>query len=220
MSDRMSFDQAAQELGLDADELYNLVSAGEINAKHDGDEITFGSDDVAAFKRSRETEPTVVLSETQAEVLELEIDDSPDLEVMSTEDTVLNIDSLLEDETGGGILEGGDDFGAEEIGEDTVLDTDGIDLDDSFDLTDDDTVAATGLDDLAVGSVSTPMQVVRKKPATAMSVLLMLTLLVMLGPAAVLINLMASSGGNYPDWISGGFMTALTPLVEAVVGLF
>ncbi|HIA27551.1 MAG TPA: DNA-binding protein [Planctomycetes bacterium] len=220
MSDRMSFDQAAQELGLDADELYNLVSAGEINAKHDGDEITFGSDDVASFKRSRETEPTVVLSETQAEGLELEIDGSLDLEAMSTEETVLNIDGLLDDESGGGILEGGDDFGSDAVGDDTVLDTEGLDLDESFDLTDDDTVAATGLDELAVGSVSTPMQVVRKKPATAMSVMLMLTLLVMIGPAAILINLMASSGGHYPEWISGGFMTMLTPLVEAIVGAF
>lgn len=145
MSDMLSFEEAMAELGLGRDELENLTASGELRGTHDDGEIRFKAEDVAALKASRESDPTMVLSDFDIG------DESPiDLDSISTDETVLNIEGLLEDEAEGttpvpgmGILEDEDEFNLDAIGEDTVLDTDGLDLDDDFDLgSDDDTVAA------------------------------------------------------------------------------
>ena len=102
MSDRLNFDQAAQHLGVSAEELQGLVSNQEIRAEHDGGEVYFSQQDLDAYKEGRSTEPTVVLSEDGGGMLE---DDGLELEDFSTDETVLNIEGLLEDD-GGSLLEG------------------------------------------------------------------------------------------------------------------
>jgi len=223
MSDMLSFEEAMAELGLGRDELENLTASGELRGTHDDGEIRFKAEDVAALKASRESDPTMVLSD-------FDIGDESliDLDSISTDETVLNIEGLLEDEAEGttpvpgmGILEDEDEFNLNAIGEDTVLDTDGLDLDDDFDLGSDDDTVAAGTDDtfLAAGGTQ-QMQVVRKKGSPAMVGLLVATMVIMLAPAAVLLNLMAGPNGVYPEWVSDSPLAMLNSLVESVLGIF
>jgi hypothetical protein len=215
MSDRVNFDQAAALLGMTTEELQGLVSNQEIRAEHDGGEVFFREEDIEAFQKSRSTEPTVVLSEsTEALVDE---GDGVVLEDLSTEETVLNIEGLLEDD-GAGILEGETELELGDVGEDTVLDTDELVLDDSFDFSDDETVGGTAGDDMLLTG-TTEMQLVRKRPSTAMTVALALTLLILLVPAAVLLNLI-NGDGAFPEWASDSTVSFMNGLVEAVVGAF
>ncbi|MEE2856086.1 MAG: helix-turn-helix domain-containing protein [Planctomycetota bacterium] len=211
----MNFDQAAAMLGISADELQGLVSNQEIRAEHDGGEVVFRQEDLESFQKSRSTEPTVVLSESTEGLLD---DGGLELEDLSTEETVLNIEGLLEDDGGDGILEGEVELDLGGVGDETVLDTDELSFDDSFDFSDDETVGETGADDLLL-SGATEMQLVRKKPATAMTVLLALTLLLMLVPTAVLLNLI-NGDGSFPAWASESAVGFMNGLVEAVVGAF
>ncbi|MGE4633459.1 MAG: helix-turn-helix domain-containing protein [Planctomycetota bacterium] len=215
MSDRVNFDQAAALLGMTTEELQGLVSNQEIRAEHDGGEVFFREEDIEAFQKSRSTEPTVVLSEsTEALVDE---GDGVVLEDLSTEETVLNIEGLLEDD-GAGILEGETELELGDVGDDTVLDTDELVLDDSFDFSDDETVGGTAADDMLLTG-TTEMQLVRKRPSTAMTVALALTLLILLVPAAVLLNLI-NGDGAFPEWASDSTVSFMNGLVEAVVGAF
>jgi hypothetical protein len=215
MSDRVNFDQAAALLGMTTEELQGLVSNQEIRAEHDGGEVFFREEDIEAFQKSRSTEPTVVLSEST----EALVDEGAGvvLEDLSTEETVLNIEGLLEDD-GAGILEGETELELGDVGDDTVLDTDELVLDDSFDFSDDETVGGTAGDDMLLTG-TTEMQLVRKRPSTAMTVALALTLLILLVPAAVLLNLI-NGDGAFPEWASDSTVSFMNGLVEAVVGAF
>lgn len=214
MSDRVNFDQAAALLGISAEELQGLVSNQEIRAEHDGGEVFFREEDIEAYQKSRSTEPTVVLSESSEGLLE---GDSVELEDFSTDETVLNIEGLLEDD-GAGILEGETELDLGGVGDDTVLDTDDLSFDESFDFSDDETVGTTGADDLLLTG-ATEMQLVHKRPSTAMTVLLALTLLILLVPAAVLLNLI-NGDGAFPEWASESAVAFMNGLVESVVGAF
>lgn len=215
MSDRVNFDQAAVLLGMTTEELQGLVSNQEIRAEHDAGEVFFREEDIEAFQKSRSTEPTVVLSESTEGLIEE--GESVALEDLSTEETVLNIEGLLEDD-GAGILEGETELDLGEVGDDTVLDTDELVFDESFDFSDDETVGGTAGDDLLL-SGTTEMQLVRKRPTTAMTVLLALTLLILMVPAAVLLNLI-NGDGTFPAWASESTVAFMNGLVEAVVGAF
>ena len=227
MSDMLSFEEAMSELGLGRDELENLTASGELRGIHESGEIQFKAEEVAALKRSRDTEPTVVLSESEVSPFDIG-DESPiDLESLSTDETVLNIEGLLEDDADGttpipgmaGILED-DELEIGSIGEDTVLDTDGLELDDDFDLgSDDDTVAAGTDDTFLAGGGTQQMQIIQKKGSPVMTGVLVATLLVMLAPAAVVLNLISSPEGTYPEWVSEK-LTVLNSVVESVLGMF
>ncbi|MGE4618415.1 MAG: helix-turn-helix domain-containing protein [Planctomycetota bacterium] len=214
MSDRVNFDQAAALLGISNEELQGLVSNQEIRAEHDGGDVFFREEDIEAYQKSRSTEPTVVLSESTEDLLDgggLELED------LSSEETVLNIEGLLEDD-GAGILEGETELDLGGVGDDTVLDTDELSFDDSFDFSDDETVGDTGGDDLLLTG-ATEMQLVRKRPSTAMTVLLALTLLILMVPAAVLLNLI-NGDGAFPEWATESTVAFMNGLVESVVGAF
>ena len=150
MSDFLSFKEVLSELGLGEDELNEVVSNGGLRGFREGDEVKFKREDITNLKKSRETEPTIVLSDTQADrVSGGEDEEIIDLDSLSTDETVLNIEGLLEDETegttpipGAGILESDDEIQIGAVGEETVLDTDDLDLGDDFELTDDDTILA------------------------------------------------------------------------------
>ena len=206
MSDRLNFDQAAQHLGVSAEELQGLVSNQEIRAEHDGGEVYFSQQELNTYKESRSTEPTVVLSEDSSGMLE---DDGLELEDFSTDETVLNIEGLLEDD-GSSLLEGETELNLGGVGDETVIDTDDLSLD-SFDFEAEmaDETGDTGSDDMLFAG-NTEMQLVRKKPATV------LTILCLLIPAALLMNLM-TGGGAFPEWGDHGAVNFMNGLVESIV---
>ncbi|MEM7166990.1 MAG: hypothetical protein AAF581_16120 [Planctomycetota bacterium] len=237
--DFISYQDALAELQLTEDELNDLVASGELRGFRDGDEVRFKHEDVANLKRSRETEPTIILSETQAEALG-DIDEDEiviDLDSMSTDETVLNIEGLLDDDTegttpipGDSFLEDDDDLeiggavaavgavGA--VGDETVLDTDDLDLDDDFDLDDDDDTLLADEDDtlaVGVGGGTRRMASVKKESHALWTVGLTVLLFLMLCPAVVLMNLMA---GTYPGWVDEGYLTILNGMIEAVLDMF
>ena len=231
MSEFMSHDEALAELSLTSDELNDLVARGELRAFRDGDDVRFKSEDITAMKKSRETEPTIVLSDTDEDSLSSFLEEEPiDLDSISTDETVLNIEGLLEDEAEGTTpipgadtlsLEDDDEIQIGSIGEDTVLDTDGIDLDDDFDFSDDDTLLDADEETLLAGaSAPRQVQMVRKQSHAGWTVAAAATLIVLLLPLAVLANLMSTPEGVYPEWVDKMGFTALNGLIEGILGLF
>ena len=231
MSEFMSHDEALGELSLTSDELNDLVARGELRAFRDGDDVRFKAEDIMAMKKSRETEPTIVLSDTDEDSLSSFLEEEPiDLDSISTDETVLNIEGLLEDEAEGTTpipgadtlaLDDDDEIQIGSIGEDTVLDTDGIDLDDDFDFSDDDTLLDADEETLLAGpSAPRQVQMVRKKSHAGWTVGVAASLIVLLLPLAVLANLMASPEGVYPEWVDDMGFTALNGLIEGILGLF
>ena len=64
-SERMSFDEACRELGVTEAELENLVAAGEIASLKEGDTLYFKKEVVRKFKKSRDSEPTILLADEE-----------------------------------------------------------------------------------------------------------------------------------------------------------
>src|SRR5262245_23170308 len=75
-TERMSFDEACRELGISEAELEQLVAAGEIASIKDGDTLFFKKDVVRKFKKSRESDPTILLADNDINLLDddMEID--------------------------------------------------------------------------------------------------------------------------------------------------
>lgn len=230
MSEFVSHEEAMRQLGLSADELSDLVVGGELRAIRDGDEIRFKADDIAGLRRSRETEPTIVLSDTQAEELTLPSEVPIDLDALSTDETVLNIEGLLEDETegttpipGADLLENdlleSDEISIGSVGDDTVLDTEDLDLDGDFDLTDDDTLLADDDDSLIAPGSARRVQMVRKRSHGWATGVLALTALIALAPCAILLNSLYVDGGQYP-FADDSLLFSLNSLVEGILGMF
>ncbi|MFN0058003.1 MAG: helix-turn-helix domain-containing protein [Planctomycetota bacterium] len=221
MKDYVSYEDAMSQLGLSEDELNELVASGQLRAIHDGDQIRFRSDDIGSVKKSRDTEPTIVLSDTQAEKLG-SLDQQPiDLDSLSTDETVLNIEGLLEDSEGttpvpgAGILEGEDDIRPRAVGDDTVLDTDGLELGDDFKLSADDTSGGEEETLLTGGGVRS-MQVVRKQSHAAMTAVLAATVLLALAPSALMLNLITDTS----PFAENSLMLVLNPMIDAIMGMF
>jgi len=228
----VSYEDATLQLGLSDNELDGLVAQGQLRAFRDGDEVRFKEEDIAAMRRSRETEPTIVMSDSHADDLSSPMEEAPiDLDSLSTEETVLNIEGLLEDDVegttpipgadllDGGILEGDGDLEIGSIGDDTVLDTDDLDLDGDFDLTDDDTILAGDDETLVSGGGVRSLQMVRKQSSPAMSGVLAATVVIALAPLAILLSLIAKDGGSSP-FDTNGLLMSINPLIEWAVGLF
>jgi len=91
MAEFYSFEDVMQELQIDEDELKRLISAGELRGFRDGDEIKFRKDDVLKLKKSRETEPTIILSDSD-QVRVPEGEDELIVDESASKDTVVNID--------------------------------------------------------------------------------------------------------------------------------
>lgn len=217
-SEYLSYDQALAELSLGRTEMNDLVAKGELRAFRQGDEVRFKKDDVIALKKSRETEPTIVLADTRAESLSSGTEAPIDLESISTDETVLNIEGLLEDESEGTTpIPGATEVSG--VGEDTVLDTEGLELEGEVDLSQDDTLLADAEEETVIARGSRQMQMVRKKSHGIMTGTLVLTMLFLVLSAAVLLNLVYGSSGAYPAWVQE-YLAVLNPAVESVMGLF
>ena len=221
----VNFKEAMTQLRLTEPELNEIVASGGLRAFRERDEVKFRSEDIINLKKSRETEPTIVLSDTQAERLAGATDEEPiDLDSISSDDTVLNIEGLLEDDSegttpipGAGILEGEEEIEIGGVGEDTVLDTEGLDLGEDLDLMEDETVLTEDGSTLVGGGGARTVQMVKKDSHAGLTAALAATLVVLLGPTAILLNL---AGDSYPSWISNGFLTLFNPIVESILGIF
>jgi hypothetical protein len=87
-----TFEDVLRELQIDEDELKRLVSQGELRGFRDGASMKFRRDDVDRLKKGRETEPTIILTDSDADIsLPSEQDLVVDEEARERE-TVLNMD--------------------------------------------------------------------------------------------------------------------------------
>src|SRR2546426_8314663 len=96
----MSFEDVLAELQIDEEELKKLVSQGELRGFRDGLSMKFKKDDVLNLKQGRETEPTIILTDSDQEMGIAESSDELILED-STSDTVINIGDIMAPGKGG-----------------------------------------------------------------------------------------------------------------------
>ena len=61
---------------------------------------------------------------------------------------------------------------------------------------------------------------VRRESHAGWTAVTAFTLLLMLGPVVVLMNLMMTSSGTFPGWVDEFHLTALNGLVEGILKLF
>jgi excisionase family DNA binding protein len=69
--DRMTFEEASKELQISEDELEQLVANGEIASIKEGDTFFFKKEVIAQWKKSRKTEPTIILADEDMEILDV-----------------------------------------------------------------------------------------------------------------------------------------------------
>lgn len=97
MAEYMSFEDVLKELTIDEEELKKLVSQGELRGFRDGTSMKFKKEDVVNLKKGRETEPTIILTDSDQEMGIAESSDELILDE-STSDTVLNIGEIMSPE--------------------------------------------------------------------------------------------------------------------------
>ena len=222
----MSFKEAASELGISEEELEKLVASNEIASTKDGDSLLFTKEAIDNYKNQGEAE--IILSDDDLDILgddddeidfgidltggDAEADDGPpsDAPDIAAEDaggslgdeTVLDVGSLLDDDSEGTTpIPGAEDSGdGEGIGDETLLDTDILDLgDDDADTFELDTTEDTLLDPTEEGSLlrgggARVMQMKRRKSHAPWTVLLSFASLALLIPLAVLLGTVHNEG--------------------------
>jgi len=97
MAEYMSFEEVLKELQVDEEELKKLVSQGELRGFRDGTSMKFKKEDVQNLKKGRESEPTIILTDSDQEMGIAESSDELILDE-STSDTVLNIGDIMSPE--------------------------------------------------------------------------------------------------------------------------
>jgi excisionase family DNA binding protein len=232
----MNFDEVLRELNISADELKRMVADGEIRSFHVGGQLKFKRDDVTKLKNRLETAPTIVLSETDANsILEEPTLEEPSLldaeESLASEDTVLSVDGLLEDDSPlpqppakdesdliveSDVLAGS----GSSVGEDTVLDSGLLEEGDAGEM-------SLGLDDtqeeglLEEEGRAAPRRV-RARPQEAHPIMTAVAVgaaAVLVIPGAILINLAGGDNGVFPEWIKG-IPSAINGVVDGIINLF
>lgn len=214
--DMMSFDEAMRVLEVSADELERLVAENEIPAIHDGDTVVFKRDVIQEFRKGRQTRPTIILqSDTDA--------GKRTPKGASTDETVLNIEGLLDEDLEEAGTEAPDEIRVGAMEEGSVLDSGILEEDEdtaTFELdADEDTLVDEGVA-AAAGPTSRAMQVRRRESNPGLLVLAVATTVVLLGPGIILLNLTAArQDGVFPSWIEGS-LTGLNSLIDGVLSLF
>jgi len=66
--DFYTFDEVLRVLQIDEDELKRLISQGELRGIRDGAQIKFRRADVDKLRTMRESEPTIILTDSDAEL--------------------------------------------------------------------------------------------------------------------------------------------------------
>jgi len=215
--DMMSFDEAMRVLEVSADELERLVAENEIPAIHDGDTVVFKRQVIQEYRKGRQTRPTIILqSDTDAGKR------AP--KGASTDETVLNIEGLLEEDLEEAATEAPEEIRVGAAGEEgSVLDTGILEEDEdtaTFELdADEETLVDEGVA-AAAGPTSRAMQVRRRESSPGLLVVAVATTVVLLGPGIILLNLAAARQlGVFPSWIEES-LTALNPLIDGILSLF
>ncbi|RMG17311.1 MAG: DNA-binding protein [Planctomycetota bacterium] len=90
----MTFQEVLEELQIDEEELKRLVSNAELRGFRAGSSMKFKRDDVMSLKQGRETEPTIILTDSDQEMGIAESSDELILED-STSDTVIHIGDIM-----------------------------------------------------------------------------------------------------------------------------
>ncbi|RME03336.1 MAG: DNA-binding protein [Planctomycetota bacterium] len=99
-SNYLSFEEVIDELGIDEEELKRLISQGELRGFRDGMSMKFKRSDVMKLSQGRQTEPTIILTESDNDLEFPESSEELVLEDSSTDDTVLNINDFSESSVG------------------------------------------------------------------------------------------------------------------------
>lgn len=68
--DRLNFEEAYKELQVSEEELEQLVANGEIACVKEGNDLFFKKDVISQFKKTRKTEPTIILTEEDMGILD------------------------------------------------------------------------------------------------------------------------------------------------------
>lgn len=92
--EKMTFQEVLEELQIDEEELKRLVSNAELRSFKDGGRMVFKRDDVLQLKEGRETEPTIILTDSDTELGVGEATDELILEDV-TGGTVINIGNIM-----------------------------------------------------------------------------------------------------------------------------
>lgn len=96
----LNFEEVLRELQVDENELKQLVSDGDLRGFRDADSMKFKREDVLKVKKGRETEPTIILTDSDQAMGTEETSDELILEDQE-EPSVLNIDDIVAEEVGG-----------------------------------------------------------------------------------------------------------------------
>ena len=230
MSDQLSFKAACEALGISEAELERLVANGEIASVKDGDTMYFTRDVIDRYRSSRTDEATILLADDEINLLDddgleeidlgtpaettsvvggdtvedlvLDTDDSEtaDLTGGSGDETILNLDGILEEEAEGTTpIPGGD------LSDDTLLDTELLDLSEDGDTFDVDTAEDLTVDDLTEqgtllrGGGARVMQMKRKKSHAAWTACLVAAALILIIPLGVTLQTFYANSGMKPD---------------------
>src|SRR2546423_1512244 len=92
----MSFEDVLAELQIDEEELKKLVSQGELRGFRDGLSMKFKKDDVLNLKQGRETEPTIILTDSDAQLVEVGSDESMETEAFELMEESGETDAAVE----------------------------------------------------------------------------------------------------------------------------
>lgn len=101
----LTFDDVLKELQVDEDELKKLVSEGDLRGFRDGASMKFKRDDIIKLKKGRETEPTIILTDSDQAMGTEETGDELILDDQEGDQPVLNIDDIVEGGQAGVSLE-------------------------------------------------------------------------------------------------------------------
>ncbi|MEE3180447.1 MAG: helix-turn-helix domain-containing protein, partial [Planctomycetota bacterium] len=225
----MNFEEAAKELGISEEELSKLAASGKIASTKDGDNLLFKKEAVESYKNQGDAEIVLADDELNlldddddeidfgidlsdgddaaGEVADIAAEDLGELEISLDDDaggsvgdeTVLDVESLLDDDDGDSEgttpIPGAEDSSAADtdLGDETLLDTDILDLgDDDADTFELDTTEDTLLDPTEEGTLlrgggARVMQMKKRKSHAAWTVLLSFAALALLVPMAVLL---------------------------------
>lgn len=127
----LSFEKVLKELQIEESELKKLVSAGEIKAFREDDEMKFNPDEVEKLKQTKSSDPDVIeLLDTDEELdseATLDLDSSEITEELSFDEVSLDSDDTQTLDFGDGDDLMGDDLGAEDAEEEVELGS--LDLD-------------------------------------------------------------------------------------------
>ncbi|MFH1998229.1 MAG: hypothetical protein ABIK28_01045 [Planctomycetota bacterium] len=206
----MSFEKVLKELQIEESELKKLVSAGEIKAFRDADEMRFNAEEVAKLKKNKPSDPDVIeLLDTDEE-----LDSEPTLDLESTEIAEeLSFDDVsLDDGSGTETLDFGesedllgDDLGDSTESQEMELGSLELDEEDSEDLAPARGASrrsSTQIKKTKIAGVSEEVE--DAEPQWVLGVLILSAILLLLG-TVVMMDVATSSPSPLVGWLVGMF---------------